>query len=111
MWLESNADSWATWVCSDEAGAHREAPEMGVPALGPFLLNAYGNHFRSHTPDGAVMQYAEDTVVLVKCTATETPNQCVHSLKHVTAAMNWYLANCLDAHIRKTACVVFRKLA
>ena len=112
-WFESYLGNRVSRI--DKAGSTAQfvTPGLGVPqgsVLGPFLFNVYVNDCVNAVAGGEIVQYADDTVLLIK--SKETASAFSAEVERVVAAaLKWYDVNRLGINVRKTTCMIFGKLS
>ena len=83
---------------------------MGVfqgSALGPLLFSVFANDLSLYAADAKVLQYADDTQVLVSGKKSELP-ALISSMENSLASLaQWFCANALKVNANKTQLIVF----
>ena len=83
---------------------------MGVfqgSALGPLLFSVFANDLSLYAADARVLQFADDTQVLVSGKKNELP-ALISSMENALASLDtWFSANALKVNANKTQLIVF----
>ena len=83
---------------------------MGVfqgSALGPLLFSVFANDLSLYAADARVLQFADDTQVLVSGKKNELP-ALISSMENSLASLDtWFSANALKVNANKTQLIVF----
>ena len=98
----------------DGNGAERVSPplpnSMGVfqgSVLGPLLFSVFANDLSLYAADARVLQFGDDTQVLVSGKRNELP-ALISSLKNSLASLDtWFSANALKVNANKIQLIVF----
>ena len=86
------------------------ANKMGVfqgSALGPLLFSIFANDMALFSPEGDVVQYADDTQVLITGKKSDLP-ALISRMENVLGSLDlWFRANALKVNATKTQLIVF----
>ena len=98
----------------DGAGIRRVSPplpnRMGVfqgSALGPLLFTVFANDLSLHAADAMVMQYADDTQVLVSGKKSDLSALILNMENSLASLDKWFCANALKVNANKTQLIAF----
>ena len=93
----------------DSSGVERVSPplpnNMGVfqgSALGPLLFSVFANDLSLHAADAKVLQYADDTQVIVSGKKSELPALISNMENSLASLDKWFCANALKVNANKT---------
>ena len=114
-WFRSYLEGHTQSVCTTNSRGRRVLSKplpnnVGVfqgSALGPLLFTVFANDLSLHAPDARIIQYADDTQVLVSGRKSELDSTVARLEVTLDALSDWFAANGLKVNAEKTQLMTF----